>query len=111
MVALWDLSTAVCVSTVYGLDNPVRSVSFSADGAHVAFAMLGSHVAPGGVEVVEAPSGAHVYSAPVLTGSEAVAWNPRHAHVLAFASDDSPRDGGMIGLLVAQPSSSGRGAR
>lgn len=82
-MTIWDADAAVAVATVASIEYPVASVSLSADGRRVAFAQE-----RGAVGVAAVPSG-RVEAAIPVGASRAVAWNPKHAHILAYGSDDT----------------------
>lgn len=83
LVTIWDVDAAVAVSTVPAIEYAVPSLSFSADGKRLAFAQE-----KGAVGVVAAPSGRLEGYVPA-GASHAVAWNPKHAHILAYGADDA----------------------
>jgi WD40 repeat protein len=103
MVNIWELSTATVVAAIPTLEYSILSVSFSCDGAYLAVAQE-----KGPVGLFASPSGRPAGSIGVGS-SHSVAWNPKHARVLAYTSDDAAvwnaegrhtDAGGPIGIAV-----------
>jgi WD40 repeat protein len=112
LVTIWDIAAATPVATVPTIEYAVLSVGFSADGARLAIAQE-----KGAIAVVAAPSGRREVELDVAA-SHAVAWNPRHPHILAFGSDSKDvwnaegrhtDAGGVVGLAFFGSSGGGGG--
>jgi hypothetical protein len=112
MVNIWELSSATVVAAVPTLEFSALSVSFSCDGALLAVAQE-----KGPVGLFASPSGRPAGSIPVAL-SHCVAWNPKHARVLAYTSDDAAvwnaegrhtDAGGPVGIAVCGSGGSGGG--
>ena len=83
LITIWDAAAGVALATTPSIEYAVACLSFSCDGRRIAFAQE-----KGPVGVVAAPSG-RVEGYVPAGASRAVAWNPRHAHILAYGSDDA----------------------
>lgn len=83
--------------TLYRLEWPVRTLSFSHDGS-----MLASGSEDLLIDVSHVATGERIIGIPVDTPTFTVAWHPR-IHLLAFACDDKDdsnnRDAGTVKLF------------
>lgn len=87
LVSLWDLSESCCVRTFPRLTWPVRTVSFSHDGAYLASASEDMCI-----DIAEVSTGACAHRIPTRAAMNSVAWSPA-AYVLAYAGDDKADEG------------------
>lgn len=95
-VGIWDLAHVAPLRSVVRMDQPVRSIAFSADSSYVAYA--GEDPV---VEVVSVSSGEVVWQQRLAQASDSVAFNPVHGALLAYAGDDNNREGaGMVGIAA-----------
>jgi len=86
VLGLWDTQEWICMRTLRGMDSPVRTLSFSYDGAYIC---AGSDEAgSSNIDITNVDTGesVHVHSTnhPVTN----VAWHP-HKYWLAYSGDPS----------------------
>lgn len=81
MVSLWDLDEMMCLHTYGGMASQIRSLSFSADGAHLAVGAEDEHV-----DIVAVASSTRVHAIAAGAPINSVAFSPTAA-LLAFAVD------------------------
>ncbi|XP_014257168.1 THO complex subunit 3 [Cimex lectularius] len=98
LVSLWDVKDIACVRVFTRLDWPVRTLSFSHDGALLASASEDLFI-----DVSEVETGLHVTDIPVEAPTFTVAWHPKQ-YLLAYACDDKEsydrnRDTGSLKLF------------
>ena len=75
MVSLWDLDEMMCLHTYGGMASQIRSLSFSADGAHLAVGAEDEHV-----DIVAVASSTRVHAIAAERGvASALDQRQRHA--------------------------------
>uniref|UniRef100_A0A0A9Y7W3 THO complex subunit 3 n=1 Tax=Lygus hesperus TaxID=30085 RepID=A0A0A9Y7W3_LYGHE len=97
LVSLWDVRDIACVRVFTRLDWPVRTLSFSYDGALIASASEDLFI-----DISEVETGQLVADVPVEAPTFTVSWHPKQ-YLLAYACDDKDsydrnRDTGSLKL-------------
>ncbi|XP_073976163.1 THO complex 3 homolog tex isoform X3 [Rhodnius prolixus] len=98
LVSLWDVKHIACVRVFSRLDWPVRTISFSHDGALIASASEDLFI-----DISETETGFHVCDVTVEAPTFTVSWHPSQ-YLLAYACDDKDsydrkRDTGALKLF------------
>lgn len=105
LATIWDVENLVCLRAINRLEWPIRTVSFSGDGAMLA---CGSEDLV--IDVAQVESGDRVCAIPVENPTFSLAWHPKE-YLLAFSCDDkirgtlataNERDAGTIKLFGIQ---------
>lgn len=97
LVSVWDLDEYVCVATYAGATSQVRSVSFSADGAHVAAGSEDHSIA-----VFDAATGESAYVLATGAGVNCVSFSPAD-RLMAIALEAESAAVRVYGHAEAQP--------
>ena len=87
MVSVWHTAELVCVKTCARLEWPVRTLSFSHDGAYLA---AGSEDPI--IDIAAVATGEQAHAISTTAPMNSVAWHPNKL-LLAFAGDDKDRQG------------------
>ncbi|KAF2401270.1 WD40 repeat-containing protein [Trichodelitschia bisporula] len=80
LITLWDTTNWVCQRTLDHMTGPVRSISFSCDGAYI----VGGSDEGSGIEIVHAESGDYVHRVDFALPAPVVQWSPKD-YSLAYA--------------------------
>ena len=87
VVSVWSASELVCLRTCTRLEWPVRTLSFSHDGAYLASGSEDTCI-----DVASVATGEQARSIPTGAPMNSVAWHPSKL-LLAFAGDDKDKMG------------------
>ncbi|PNW75804.1 hypothetical protein CHLRE_12g559850v5 [Chlamydomonas reinhardtii] len=94
LVSLWDMEEVICLRTFCRPDQSVRAMSFSSDGAWLAYVSEDGY---GTIDVVGTATGELAATLNLKSYCECVAWSPA-AQVLAFGGDDTKEGYGAVSL-------------
>jgi hypothetical protein len=103
VVAIWDASELAVLRTHDRAEGPIRGISWSHDGAHLAIASGGAEETQKTLEIVRAEDGTRVRAIVAPTTIGVPAWCPAAPGVLSYSVDSavSAADAGALRLLVA----------
>ncbi|RPA84223.1 WD40 repeat-like protein [Ascobolus immersus RN42] len=84
LISLWDTKEWLCVNTLTRMENPVRKVGFSFDGAYI----CGSSDESNNIEIAHVETAEYVATIPTLSPVSSIAWHP-NKYYLAYSGEAS----------------------